>query len=272
MSKNISRSLSLAHLTVLEATPPELVTLAAEAGFDCVGLRIYANPSVGATPYNMLRDTSMMKETLSRLSDTGTSVLDIEFLRFEPDVFPRIPDQFLETGAMLKAKYILVMSALSLENETLDNFSKLCERAKSFNLNVCLENAVYTSVKTLTDAVCVVRKSGFANASVLVDALHFSRSGGCPTHIKEFDSSMYRYAQICDAKEKIPTRKNELIKEARTGRLWPGEGSLPLRELIAALPSGIPLAIESPVHASRKLPMKDRAQKAYQSLTHLLST
>lgn len=172
---------------------------------------------------------------------------------------------------MLKAQYILVMSALPLEEETMDNFCKLCERAKAFNLHVCLENAVYTGVKTLADAVRVVRKSGFTNGSVLVDALHFSRSGAKPADIQALDAPMYRYAQICDAKEKIPTQTHDLIMEARTGRLWPGEGSLPLRELIAALPSDIPLAMESPVYASRELPMKDRAQKAYQSLTHLLS-
>jgi len=271
MSKTTSRSLSLAHLTVLEATPPQLVTLASDAGFDQVGLRIYANPSVGATPYNLLGDTPMMRETLSRMSDTGIKVLDIEFLRFEPDIFPRIPEGFLEAGAILKAQYILVMSALPNEDETMDNFCKLCERAKAFNLHVCLENAFYTGVKTLADAVRVAHKSGFDNASVLVDALHFSRSGGKPTDIKAFDSSMYRYAQICDAKEQMPTQTNEFIMEARTGRLWPGEGSLPLRELIAALPSDIPLAMESPVYSTRELPMKDRAHKAYQSLTHLLS-
>ena len=69
MSKTTSRSLSLAHLTVLEATPPQLVTLASDAGFDQVGLRIYANPSVGATPYNLLGDTPMMRET--SFSETG---------------------------------------------------------------------------------------------------------------------------------------------------------------------------------------------------------
>ena len=33
------RELSLAHLTVLDATPPELVSVAAKAGFRTVGAR-----------------------------------------------------------------------------------------------------------------------------------------------------------------------------------------------------------------------------------------
>ena len=33
----------------------------------------------------MLGDTPLMRETLARLADTGVSVLDVEFLRFEPE-------------------------------------------------------------------------------------------------------------------------------------------------------------------------------------------
>jgi hypothetical protein len=36
------------------------------------------------------------------------------------------------------------------------------------------------------------------------------------------------------------------VREARAGRLLPGEGELPLGELLAALPDGIPVAVEAP--------------------------
>jgi len=41
------RPISLAHLTVLDTTPPELVTVAAAAGFRTIGIRLTATPSVG---------------------------------------------------------------------------------------------------------------------------------------------------------------------------------------------------------------------------------
>jgi hypothetical protein len=44
------RQISLAHLTVLDTTPPELVTVAAAAGFRTVGIRLTATPSVGVPP------------------------------------------------------------------------------------------------------------------------------------------------------------------------------------------------------------------------------
>ncbi|HEY9183445.1 MAG TPA: sugar phosphate isomerase/epimerase, partial [Gammaproteobacteria bacterium] len=96
MTVSPRRELSLAHLTVLDATPPELVTVAAAAGFRMVGLRLTATPSVGVPPYDMLGNTPVMRETLRRLADTGVSVLDVEFLRFEPETPIGIPEGFLE--------------------------------------------------------------------------------------------------------------------------------------------------------------------------------
>ncbi|MPY76882.1 MAG: hypothetical protein GEU87_21820 [Alphaproteobacteria bacterium] len=113
-------------------------------------------------------------------------------------------------------------------------------------------------------------KSGCANASILVDALHFSRSGGLPSDIAGVDASLFRYAQICDAAAVIPSEPGDLIREARTGRRLPGEGALPLRDLVAALPAAIPLAIEAPVRATADLPPLERAQRAYRSMRALL--
>jgi sugar phosphate isomerase/epimerase len=264
------RELSLAHLTVLDATPPELVTVAAAAGFRMVGLRLTATPSVGVPPYDMLGDTPVMRETLRRLADTGVSVLDVEFLRFEPETPIGIPEGFLEAGARLGAKYVLVMSAEPEEARTLDRFGELCQRAAPYGLHVCLEFAIYTGVRTLAHASRIVKASGRPNASVLMDALHFSRSGGTPADIAQIDASLFRYAQICDAAPGMPTEAPELIREARTGRLLPGEGVLPLAELVKALPATTPLSVEAPVRAAAGLPALERAQRAYRAMHELL--
>jgi sugar phosphate isomerase/epimerase len=264
------RELSLAHLSVLDATPPELVTVAAQAGFRKIGIRLSAAPSVGVPPYDMLGDTPVLRETLARLDATGVSVLDVEFLRFEPEIPQGIPEGFLEAGARLGAQYVLVMSAEPIEARTVERFCELCERARQYGLHVCLEFAVYTGVRTLADAARLVKQSGCANASVLVDALHFSRSGGLPSDIASIDASLFKYAQICDAAAVIPSEPGDLIREARSGRLLPGEGALPLRDLVAALPAAIPLAVEAPVRATAGLPALQRAQRAYRSMRALL--
>jgi sugar phosphate isomerase/epimerase len=267
-----ARTLSLAHLTVLDTTPPELVSVAAAAGFRTVGIRLTAPPSVGVPPYDILSDGPLLRETLARLKDTGVTVLDTEFLRFEPDRPVGIPEGFLEVSARLGARHVLVMSAEPDEARTLERFGGLCDRAAQYELRVGLEFAVYTGVRTLADAVQLVTRSKRANASVLVDALHFSRSGGLPAHIAGVDPSLFPYAQICDASLDMPasTDSPALIREARTGRLLPGEGALPLAELVAALPAGVPLAIEAPCHATADLPAVERARRAHRALAALL--
>src|SRR5229473_5077117 len=118
----MSHPISLAHLTVLDTTPPELVTVAAAAGFRSIGIRLTATPSVGIPPYDMLHDGPLLRETLLRLADTGVSVLDTEFLRFEPEHRVGIPEGFLEVSARLGAKSVLVMSAEPDQNRTLERF------------------------------------------------------------------------------------------------------------------------------------------------------
>src|SRR6266436_1153022 len=182
-----SHPISLAHLTVLDTTPPELVTVAAAAGFRTIGIRLTATPSVGIPPYDILSDGPLLRETLRRLADTGVSVLDTEFLRFEPERPAAIPEGFLEVSARLGARNVLVMSAEPEEARTLERFGELCDRAAAYGLQVGLEFAIYTGVRTLAHAAEVVARSKRANASVLIDALHFSRSGGIPAHVKQVD-------------------------------------------------------------------------------------
>jgi sugar phosphate isomerase/epimerase len=269
-----SRPTSLAHLTVLDTTPPELVSVAAAAGFRTIGMRLTATPSVGVPPYDVLRDGPTLRETLLRLKDTGITVLDTEFLRFEVGEPVGVPEGFLEVSARLGATHVLVMSAEPEEARTLERFGELCDRAAPYGLGVGLEFAVYTGVRTLAQAAHVVAESKRANASVVLDALHFSRSGGLPAHIREVDPSRFRYAQICDAGPDMPrpTDTPALIREARTGRLLPGEGVLPLAELVAALPEGVPLAVEAPCRATADLPAVERARRAYRALAALLQT
>ncbi|HMH54500.1 MAG TPA: TIM barrel protein [Candidatus Acidoferrum sp.] len=269
----MARQISLAHLTVLDTTPPELVTVAAAAGFNTIGIRLTATPSVGVPPYTdeMLRSGPLLRETLRRLEDTGVSVLDTEFLRFEPDQPVGIPEGFLEVSARLGAKNVLVMSAEE-DGRTLERFCELCDRAATYGLQVGLEFAIYTGVRTLAHAAEVVARSKRANASVLIDALHFSRSGGRPAHVASVDPSLLRYAQICDAGPDMPGPgdTSALIREARTGRLLPGEGVLPLVDLVAALPESAPLAIEAPCRDTAHLPALERAKRAHQALSALV--
>ena len=56
-----SRTFSLAALTVLELTPPDMVTCAADAGYAMVGLRLIP-PTTTEPTYPIIGDTPMVRE------------------------------------------------------------------------------------------------------------------------------------------------------------------------------------------------------------------
>ena len=217
-------------------TPPELVTVAAAAGFRTIGIRLTATPSVGVPPYlharlaDAARDARASRRTRACRCSTRIPAL-------EPDSAGGDSGGFLEASARLGAKNVLVMSAEPDEARTLDRFCDLCDRAATYALTVCLEFAIYTGVRTLAHAAQVVAQSKRPNATILIDALHFSRSGGVPADVATGDPALLRYAQICDAAPNMPSPDDTpaLIREARTG-VPPGRGVLPLRALVAALP------------------------------------
>src|SRR5262249_56347034 len=100
----------------------------------------------------------------------------------------------------------------------------------------------------------------------------FGRCGGLPQDVASVDPSLLRYAQLCDAGPDMPgpTDTPALIREARTGRLLPGEGVLPLKALVEALPASAPLAIEAPCRATADLPALERARRAHRALRVLV--
>src|SRR5690606_16432096 len=71
--------LCLAHLSVLGLSPPQVVEVAAAAGFGLVGLRL-APAVAGQAVFPMLGDAPLMRETLARLDALGVAVHDVELV------------------------------------------------------------------------------------------------------------------------------------------------------------------------------------------------
>jgi sugar phosphate isomerase/epimerase len=72
---------------------------------------------------------------------------------------------------------------------------------------------------------------------------------------------------LCDAAPPPVGASNEaeLRSESRTARRLPGEGVLPLRELLAALPADLPLSLEAPSRRLEGLSANDRARIALEA-------
>ena len=252
------RPLSLHHLTMLQAHPLELVEAAAAGGFDYYGLRLVA-PMSSDTVFDLVGQPAMVREVHQRMRDLGVKLLDIEAIWLKPET--RVEDLVpaLETGHTLGAKYVLAVGYDPEPQRLMGNFCRLCQAAAKLNMVVVLEFITYCSIATLDQALDLVRRSGQPNARLLVDALQFFRSGAQISQIASLDPALMPYAQICDGPLASPLTLEERRREARTARLLPGQGELPVRELVSALPPLIALSVEAPTLKLAGLPFNEHA-------------
>jgi sugar phosphate isomerase/epimerase len=74
-------------------------------------------------------------------------------------------------------------------------------------------------------------------AGILVDNLHLARSGGSVADLTAVPLNLMPYLQIADAAGPTPQTAADLLEEAVHGRLLPGEGDLPIKDLLVAVPN-----------------------------------
>jgi sugar phosphate isomerase/epimerase len=266
-----TRPLSLAALTVLELTPPEMVDCAAQAGYSHVGLRLLPATET-EVHYNLIGNTPMVREVRARLRDTGIAVLDIEILRLKPDSDVNAYQAVLETGAELGARYVLVAGNDPDQARLTDRFGALCDLALPLGLKPYIEPMPWTDAKDVAQAGRIVMAANRDNGGIIIDPIHFDRSGSSIADIAALPSALFGYMQFCDAPAQRPTDVPGLLFQARCERQFPGEGGLDLVSLLNALPHDIPLSLEVPTEAlAKSVCALDRAKRAREATLQLLN-
>lgn len=238
------RAYSLAHLTVLDVPPPRMTQMAAEAGYSHVGFRLW--PAVPGGPAYLLGQPAMVRETKAVLRDTGVKLFDIEIVWLRPET--RLTDytRFLELGASLGAKAVLVGGDDPVEARLTARLAALCEMAAPLGLTINLEIMPWTATRDLPAALRVINAIPQANVGLLVDTLHFHRSRSSVAQLAKVPPHLFNYAQLCDAPDPIPDAIADLQHTARNARLFPGEGDIDLAAILAALPADLPISLEIP--------------------------
>lgn len=265
----MTHRLSLAHLTAPELAPPEMVRVAADHGFDHVGLRLL--PAADDGPYPLLTDAALARETRAAMRDTGVTLADVEIVRIGPGFDPRRVEGLLARGRELGARHVLVAGDDTDRARLIDGFGRLCDLARSHELTADLEFMPWTAVPDIAAAAEVLRAVAHPAAGLLIDALHYHRAGGTPEAVAALPRDWLHYAQLCDAPAALDPAPEALIALARGDRMMPGTGGIDLAALIAALPADIVFSVEVPQLARQGVvPAEDRVQEAFEAACRLL--
>ena len=226
----------------------------------------------GGLAYPLMDDAASLKETIARLDATGVTVADLEVVALRPETEIAGFSAFFETGARLGAKHILVAAYDPVLERFADRFAAFCAAASPFGLSADLEFMPWTAVPDLETARRIVEQVGKANAGVLVDALHFDRSGSSIGDLGKIPKDQLHYWQLCDGPAERPATTEAMMLAARTERMFPGEGGIDLVALTRAMPADITISIEVPtLELAKTVDAQTRAQRALDAARRVIA-
>jgi sugar phosphate isomerase/epimerase len=239
---------------LLSTELPEFIDVAGRAGFHRITVRPYA--------FVQAREAGWTEDALrQRQADAGIEVTMIDAhitalpgrpssSDLDPDLRSRLPIDVTDPpdeATCFRAATTLGASIVNVTHylghslpveEMADALAGVCQRAAPLGLQICLEFFPDCGLPDMPFAQSVVEACGEANASLLLDVFHLDRSGGSVDDIRRLPPGAIAGIQLSDRRRPPPGTPHVPFG----GRLLPGEGELPLRELVEAALENSPAA------------------------------
>lgn len=240
--------IGLDYLSVFGMRPGDFVRLTARAGYDAVGLNLggASNRLAGAPRYDLRDDPSLRRELGEAVLETRMAVSLVEGFPILPQADVGSFDSHLDWIATLGAKAICAVSLERDRARSRDQFALLTEMARARGLLTTTEVGAGI-LRDLDRTVAMVRSVADPDFRLLVDTMHFFRSGSTVDDFAGLDREMIGYIQLCDVP--MPALNRDYMDEALHERMVIGDGDLPLRELARVIPDDLQVALEIPVRS-----------------------
>lgn len=243
------RPVGLEHLSLYAEPLADFVDAASAAGAASVCLSVN-HPEV--------LDPRSRADALARIADLGLSVSMGDGFLIGPlaapgaDGLKRQLDLLVELGGPLANACAFEPDAHAPRDpaSVQDQLGELCVLAASAGVGVLIEFTPLSHVPSLRAAVELAGQLVQPNLSIMLDTLHLARAGEGPADLAGIDASLIGYCQLSDGPRTSPGLA-EYLDEAVNDRLVPGDGELPLAQLLALLPAATTISAEVPLRAMR---------------------
>lgn len=224
----------LAPTTLPNVAPLEYIAAAADAGYAGVGLRLYrASANMPFTP--IVGNPAMMREVKQAIDHSGLAVHDVFscYLRPETDFDGLRP--VLDYAAELGARYAVVICDEPDWSRAVDNLGRLADLAATFSLTAVVEGPIYSRlINSLPLVLKLVEEAGRDNIVVCIDTYQLFRSGASAASLEDVSPGVFPYVQLTDG---VADPVQFLV---------PGQGAVPLADILAALPADLVIGLECP--------------------------
>lgn len=238
----MSRILTLHQLSLRDTDPVALCGIAADTGFPYVSVFLHP-PAPQLDIFPRLKPGAETMAFREVLRSTGVQVHNVEALPFSGRTDPAEYLSVLDHAADIGAKRATVLIYDRDLPRASDRLSRACDAAAERGIAISIEFMAYSTLSTLPIAAAFVRDNGHANLSLLLDPLHLARTGGSPSDIAPA-ASQIGALQFCDAPLIAPA---DAFAEAVGNRAIPGQGELPLQQILDQTAPDLPLDVEVPM-------------------------
>lgn len=240
--------LSMGAICFRDRPFPEILEAAKASGFSGIGLTV--GQCISALERGIPLD-----EIPRLLANAGLALAELELVRLCDDGPVRHANSLTEELINVLGPDRVHTSAFAGDHSrAADEFASLCERHPETPFAV--EFMPYSAVRSLAAAQQLVDHAGAANAAIVLDIVHFFRSGSDIAEIDDQVLGDVAVIQLSDVSERSGV---SLAHEARHLRTYPGRGNLDtvgfLRRIRQAISSLPPISVEPISDALEHLPL-----------------
>jgi sugar phosphate isomerase/epimerase len=248
------RPIVLHQLTAAGVDPVDFIELA--AANDCRHVTVFAFDGGAVLPrsntglsYPAAVTAEIRKDVQAAMVAHDVAIDGIEFFPLTTEVDLDLYKPTLSLGRELGAKR--AVTHVFIEDDTLavDRLGAFCELAEAEGMTVSSEFCpMIAGNPSLARAIWFVDQVGRDNFGIGVDSLHVVRSGATAADLAQLDARYFGAVQICDALGAHAS--SDYIKDVHN-REVPGQGDLPLHDLLNAVPATMPIEVEVPAQHRR---------------------